>query len=110
MRRRRKSAAMRGPTLGICSKRTTDSLLFARRLVAMAPRASERREADDVAAGLANVELRRSVKCLVPLLDDRRAPHRAFDLVEITDRRHGDEQCRAVALEIARLAGSLGDH
>src|SRR4029079_2057188 len=100
MRRRRKSSAMRGPTLGICSNRITDSLLFGRRLLGMSPR-SERGEADDVTTRLSDVELRRSIERLMTLLHRGRPPDRRLDFIEIADRRHRDEQRGAVAGEIA---------
>src|SRR4029079_16646115 len=70
---------------------------------------SKSRKADDVAAGLANVELRRSVESLVARLDHRRAAYGLFDLVEIADRRHRDEQCGAVTRKVVCLVWTLGD-
>src|SRR4029078_7229180 len=70
---------------------------------------SKSRKADDVAAGLANVELRRYVESVVARRGHPGGPYGLFELVEIADRRHRDEQCGAVTRKVVCLVWTLGD-
>src|SRR5689334_2219033 len=70
----------------------------------------ECREANDVAAGFANVEFYGAIECLVTRLYTWRVRDASLDRIEVGDARNGNEECRAVSRQFCRLTRAVVDH